>query len=126
MVESIQHWSGGVSGQSWCAYFVLFIFDICFGGKSVNPIKRSGAVQDIYNQAKANGWITIEPVIDDLFIYVNDVGHAHHIGIVTIDGGATGIAGNTSADGTSSNGDGVYEHQISMNMIHVKYIHYPR
>lgn len=126
MVESIQHWSGGLKGQSWCAYFVLFVLDICFGGKSSNPLIRSGAVQDIYNQAKINKWITSIPVVDDLFIYVNEVDHAHHIGIVTADGGTIGIAGNTSEDGTSSNGTGVFEHQLVINPLRVKYIHLPR
>lgn len=124
MVESIIHWSGGNPGDSWCAFFVLYILDICFGGKNLNPIKRSGAVQDIYNQAKENGWMTDNPVIDDLFIYVNDSGHAHHIGVVTVDGGTIGIAGNTSEDGTSSNGDRVAEHALTTNRSHIKFIHY--
>jgi hypothetical protein len=126
MVESIQHWSGGEKGQSWCAYFILFILDICFGGKTLNPIKRSGAVQVIYDQAKTNGWIVNDSQPGDLFIYVNDVDHAHHIGFVTVIGGSAGIAGNTSEDGKSSNGNGVYEHGISTNREHVKYIRYPK
>lgn len=124
MVESIQHWSGGHPGDSWCAFFVLFILDICFGGKDKNPLKRSGAVQVIYDQAKQENWLTTSPVNGDLFIYVNDVNHAHHVGIYT--GFNNGIAGNTSEDGTSSNGTGVFEHGLSTNPAHIKYIHYPR
>ena len=124
MVEAIQHWSGGQPGDSWCAYFVLVILDICFQGKDLNPIKRSGAVQDIYEQAKANGWMTDHPMKDDLFIYVDDNNHAHHIGIFTE--GGNGIAGNTSPDGLSSNGAGVFEHQLISNPAHIKFIHYPR
>lgn len=126
MVEAIQRWSGGIPGQSWCAYFVLFILDIAFGGKDRNPIERSGAVQVIYKQAQVNGWITKNPVRDDLFIYVDDKNHAHHIGIVTQDGGRMGVAGNTSADGTSSNGDRVADHELITNPKHIMFIHYPR
>lgn len=124
MVESIQHWSGGQPGDSWCAFFVLFILDICFGGKDKNPLKRSGAVQVIYDQAKQENWLTTTPINGDLFIYVNDADKAHHTGIYT--GFGNGIAGNTSEDGTSSNGVGVFEHKLITNPSHIKYIHYPR
>jgi len=124
MVESIQHWSGGQPGDSWCAFFVLFILDICFGGKDKNPLKRSGAVQVIYDQAKQENWLTTSPVNGDLFIYVNDADHAFHIGIYA--GFHNGIAGNTSEDGKSSNGVGVFEHGLTTNTAHIKYIHYPR
>jgi hypothetical protein len=120
-VEAIQHWSGGIAGASWCAYFATMILDICFEGNA--PIPRQGAVQGIYDLAKQKGWMVIDPQKDDIFIYVNDVDHAHHIGFITENG--NGIAGNTSSDGKSSNGDGVYEHQISVGP-HVKYIRYPK
>jgi hypothetical protein len=123
-VEAIQKWGGGIAGQSWCALFATMVLDICFEGNS--PIPRLGACQSVYDLAKKNGWLVTFPMKDDIFLYVNDQDHAHHVGFVTIDRGATGIAGNTSADGTSSNGDGVYEHAISTNPDHVKYIHYPR
>ncbi len=122
-VEAIQKWSGGVAGASWCAYFATMILDICFEGKA--PIPRLGAVQDVYDLARKNGWMTDNPVKDDIGIYVNDQDHAHHIFIVTEDGGSPGIAGNTSADGRSSNGTMVAEHAIAKGP-HVKYIHYPR
>ncbi len=120
-VEAIQHWSGGQPEQSWCAYFATMVLDICFQGTA--PIPRLGACQEVYNMAKAKGWLTATPAKDDLFLYVNDADHAHHIGFVTDPG--QGIAGNTSADGTSSNGDRVAEHGISAGP-HVKYVHYPR
>lgn len=122
-VEAIQHWSGGQPGDSYCCEFATMILDICFQGAS--PIPRLQAVQDVYNLAKANGWMTDTPVKDDIGIYINDQYHAHHIFIVTADGGSPGIAGNTSPDGTSSNGTGIFEHEISKGP-HVKYIHYPR
>lgn len=123
-VEAIQHWSAGNKGDSWCCEFATMILDICFQGNS--PIPRLQACQDVYNLANTKGWITTTPVKDDLFLYVNSDNHAHHIGIITQDGGAIGIAGNTSEDGTSSNGDRVAEHTISTNPTTVKYIHYPR
>jgi len=121
-VEAIQKWSGGAPGQSWCCHFVTMVLDICFQGSS--PIPRQGACQVVYDQAKNEGWLTDNPVWDDLYLYVNDEDHAHHIGIITEN--KNGIAGNTSEDGTSSNGDRVAEHSISSNPARVKYVHYPR
>jgi hypothetical protein len=121
-VEAIQKWCGGSKGESWCCYFATMVLDICYQGKA--PIPRLGACQNVYNLAKRNGWLTGKPVAGDLFLYVDSNDHAHHIGIVTVDGGAIGIAGNTSEDGTSSNGSGVFEHAISTNPLKVKYVHY--
>ncbi|MDB5210209.1 MAG: hypothetical protein JWQ30_1036 [Sediminibacterium sp.] len=123
-VEGIQRWCGGIAGQSWCCYFATMILDIFFQGSS--PIPRLGACQDVYAMAKKNGWLTDNPIKDDLYIYVDANDHAHHIGIVTEDGGSSGIAGNTSADGTSSNGDRVAEHVLITNRARIKFIHYPR
>lgn len=121
-VEAIQKWSGGSPGDSWCCEFATMVLDICFEGNS--PIPRLQSCQDVYDLAKKNKWLTTTPVEGDLFIYVNNVDHAHHIGIVTKTGGGIGIAGNTSEDGSSSDGTGVFEHSISTNPISVKYIHY--
>lgn len=122
-VEAIQKWCGGLKGESWCAYFATMVLDICFQGNS--PIPRQGSCDNILELGKKNGWITNTPVKDDLFLYVNG-DDAHHIGIITEDGGKIGIAGNTSEDGGSSNGTGVFEHAISTNPQKVRYIHYPR
>lgn len=112
-VEAIQQWCGGVGGDSWCAYYATMVLDLAFQGEA--PIPRLGACQDIYELAKAKGWVTDTPASGDLFLYVNDKGHAHHVGILcSVDGTTvTGIAGNTSKDGKSSNGDGVYERELS-------------
>lgn len=120
-VEAVQKWCGGQPGDSWCCDFATMVLDMCFQGNA--PIPRGGRVQDVYDLANKNGWMTSTPANNDIFIYVNDVDHAHHIGFVTFPG--VGIAGNTSADGKSSNGDRVAEHSISAGP-HVKYIHYPR
>ncbi len=121
-VEAIQKWSGGQAGESWCCYFVTMVLDICFQGAA--PIPRQGACQSVYDLAKQNNWLVENPMKDDIFLYVNDADHAHHIGFIT-DGYQTGIAGNTSEDGLSSNGNGVYEHSISTGA-HVKYVRVPR
>lgn len=123
-VEGIQHWAAGQFGDSWCCEFVTWILDICFQGNS--PIPRGGVVQTVYNQAKQTGWVTSTPTVGDLFLYVDDNDHAHHIGIVTsLEKNVStlmGIAGNTSPDGSSSNGTGVYEHDINAHI----FVHYPR
>lgn len=122
-VEAIQKWGGGLKGQSWCCWFATMVLDICFEGNA--PIKRLGAVQDVYDLARMNSWLVASPQKDDIFIYVNDADHAHHIGFVTDPAAKMGIAGNTSEDGTSSNGDRVAEHQISFGP-HTKFIRYPK
>lgn len=124
MVESIQHWSGGNRGDSWCAYTTLFVLDICFGGKSKNPLIRSGRVQDIYDQAQREGWVVTSPRKDDIYIFINSAGHAHHIGFITSTVPITGISGNTSPDGKSSNGNGWYEHELFSK--DTAYIRYPQ
>jgi hypothetical protein len=123
-VEGIQKWSGGQPGDSWCCEAATMVLDICFQGSA--PIPRLQACQDVYNLAKKNKWLVTDPKKDDIFLYVNDADHAHHIGFITADGGKIGIAGNTSSDGASSNGDGWYEHEISTNPSRVKYIRFPR
>lgn len=119
-VEAIQHWSLGQTGDSWCAEFATMILDLCFEGQS--PIPRLGACAAIQALAAEKGWTTDTPSPGDLFLYLNAEGSAHHVGIVTQIDPLTGIAGNTSADGTSVNGDGVYEHAIGATT----FVHYPR
>lgn len=120
MVEAIQHWSGGSYGDFWCAEFVWFVLSICYQGKP--PVPRFQAVQTLYDLAKKNNWIVDHPQANDLYLYVNDSDHAYHIGFITDTG--TGIAGNTSIDGKSANGDRVAEHSISAGP-HVKYVRLP-
>lgn len=119
-VEAIQHWSEGQFGDSWCCEFATMILDLSFAGQS--PIPREGGCAAVKELSDKSGWTTDTPTVGDLFLYVNDAGHAHHIGFVTQTDPLTGIAGNTSADGTSSNGDGVHEHQIHTTV----FVHYPR
>lgn len=111
-VEAIQHWSGGQTADSWCMEFVWFIFDVCYQGDC--PFDREQSCEDFRQLAISKGWIvTGTPRRGDLYLYVAD-NHAHHIGIVTeVTPKLKGIAGNTSEDGSSSNGDRVAEHSIN-------------
>lgn len=126
-VEAIQHWALGTFGDSWCDEMAVgVVLDICFQGQS--PFTRDTAtnasVQTTLDFARAKGWITTSPVPGDLVVSVNTEGHGHHIGMVTLVSPLTSIAGNTSEDGVSSNGDRVAEHTISAaNKV---FIHYPR
>jgi hypothetical protein len=122
-VEAFQRIGNGKPGDSWCCFIATAVLEICFQGKS--PIPRLGACQDVYNLAKKNGWLVATPQKDDIYLFVNSDDHAHHIGFIT-DNSNSGIAGNTSADGTSSNGDRVAEHTISTNPKTVKYVRFPR
>lgn len=119
-VEAIQHWSGGQSGDSWCMEFVWFVLDIASGGNP--PFPRMQACEALRQFAQSSGWLSDTPSVGDLFLYVNAAGVAHHVGIVTGTEPLTGIAGNTSEDGTSANGDGVHEHAISATV----FVAYPR
>ena len=110
-VEAIQHWSNGQFGDSWCAEWVTMVLDLAYQGTA--PIPRQGSTEAIRQLCEQQGYLTTTPHVGDLFFYVHDNGQAHHIGIVTDTDPLTGIAGNTSEDGTSSNGDRVAEHAIS-------------
>lgn len=112
-VEAIQKWGGGKPGDSWCAWFATMVLDLCYQGNA--PIARTGSCDEILNAASSRGWIIEDPLPGDLYLRVKDDGDAHHVGfIVSVlsDGQLTQISGNTSPDGKSSNGDGVYERDI--------------
>ncbi|HEY9462461.1 MAG TPA: hypothetical protein VIR54_05190 [Vicinamibacterales bacterium] len=110
-VEAIQKWSGGSAGDSWCCEFATMVYDICYQGKSEIP--RTGSCDVVLALAKDRGWTVADPRPGDLVLSVRSPDDAHHIGIVTQANPLTAIAGNTSADGASSNGDRVAEHAIS-------------
>lgn len=122
-VEAVQRWCGGVKGEPWCCDFATWMLDAWF--KAASPIERGGACQDVYAQAKAHGWLVTAPEPNDLFLYVTDADHAHHIGFVTQTSPLTGIAGNTSEDGQSTNGDGVHEHALTVAPQHIRFVAVP-
>lgn len=113
-IEGVQRWGGGSKGQSWCCYYATLVLDIEFKGAC--PIPRLGLCQDVLDLARRNGWVIDEPEVGCLVISINADGHAHHIGFCTVLEPFTVIAGNTSKDGKSSNGDGVYEHPVSREL----------
>lgn len=129
-IEAIQCWGGGQPGDSYCCESATMCLDIAYQGNSPVPIAQ--ACQTVYDQAKkgTNGVRLLNdqetPLANDIFLYVNDQDHAHHIGFVSQDGGATGIAGNTSPDGKSSNGDGFHEHALITDRTHIKFVRLPK
>lgn len=108
-VTFIQRFTGNEPGDSWCMSFGCLVLNIAYG---YDPFRKSGACQDIYDQARVKGLVVPQPEIGCLYFYVNEHNHAHHVGFITDPVKLVGIAGNTSPDGRSSNGDGVYEHWI--------------
>lgn len=128
-VNFIQRFSHGLVGQSWCAYFVSLVLDIAYRGHS--PLPKNGVCFYLLLEARRKGWVVGTPQVDDLFFYVGTPGNdqsAHHIGIVTQVPAfqLAGIAGNTSADGLSSNGDGVYEHALNVAPDKIVYVRLPK
>lgn len=133
-VEAIQRWCGGQKGQSWCCYMVMLWLDLFYGGKSpvhgpLGPGHRTGACDDVYQQAKKEGWLSDIPHVGDLYLFVRPgTEDAHHIGVVTDvrAGEFCGISGNTSEDGQSSNGNGVYERWMAIKPGKHVFVRYPR
>lgn len=120
-VEAIQHWSGGASGDSWCVELGWMVYDICYQGQC--PFDRAQNSESFRHLAVANGWVTKTPIPGDIVLSLTPEGIAHHFAILTVNAPLTTIAGNTSADGSSSNGDRVAEHQVSPD--HKMYVHIP-
>lgn len=107
-VEAFQRIGDGKPGDSWCADFVSGVLWICYQGPF--PIPRTSNCDVMWGIAQQYEVAT--PAPDDLFFRVKG-SDAHHVGIVTSAAPLRGIAGNTSEDGKSSNGTGVFEHGLS-------------
>jgi|SRR6476469_2891618 len=122
-VNKFQRDAGGQDGDSWCADFVSYVLDVAYMGKP--PLKRTGSTQTLLAEARAKGYVVDKPAVDCLFFYLNAADLPHHVGIVTgtSTSGTIGIAGNTSEDGQSVNGTGVFEHVIST--AHTVYVRLP-
>lgn len=135
-VEGIQRFCGGTKGQSWCCYMAMVWLDLAFSGKS--PVhgpggQRTGSCDEVYQQARKEGWLTETPHVGDLYLFVHPgTEDAHHIGLVTDVGvkdgvpSFQGISGNTSEDGLSSNGNGVYERWMPIKPGKHFFVRYPR
>lgn len=127
-VGIFQRFVGIDPGQSWCAAFVCFVAAIIFEGKGNLPFPCTGVCEEIHQYAVKHDMVTTTPQPGDLYLFVDDTGHAHHVGFYTGRdgvGNAIGIAGNTSADGLSSNGDRVAEHPLNVVPRHIVYIALP-
>lgn len=109
-VQMFQRFTGNPPGDAWCASFVSFVLDVAYLGKS--PLTKTASCHLMLAHALTMEWITHTPQVDDLFFYLTDDGVAHHVGVVSGVAPLIGIAGNTSADGQSVNGVGVFEHAI--------------
>ena len=109
-VSKFQRDVGGSVGESWCADFVSFVLDVAYMGAT--PIARTNATRAMLSQATVKGFVVTSPRPDDLYFFLRADGTPHHVGIVTDVDPLRGIAGNTSVDGASDNGIGVFEHAI--------------
>lgn len=125
-VEAIQRWGGGKPGDSWCAFFATMCLDILDQGKC--PLPRTGSCDVILQTARDNKWVVASPMEGDLYLYVRNGNDAYHVGIVTSKGESTfrGISGNTSADGTSANGDRVAERDLTFDFTKHVFVRVPR
>lgn len=123
-VGIFQRFVGIADGQSWCAAFVCFVLAIIVDGRDLLPFPATGVCEEIHQWAVThNKIVSLEQGLPgDLYLYVTPEGHAHHVGILTAPwhDGPDGIAGNTSRDGKSSNGDGVYEHTLTAGIVIVR------
>jgi hypothetical protein len=109
-VNFLQRYCRGQAGDSWCCDFVSVVLDVAYMGKA--PLALTGSTKAMLSQATVKGFVVTVPHVDDLYFFVRPDGTPHHVGIVTDTFPLTGIAGNTSEDGLSSDGTGVFEHQI--------------
>ncbi len=107
-------------GCSWCAGFVSYI--IHETDPTVVFHKSASALSLL---EKNPDLVTDDPQPGDIVVFLHNVTkHLGHVGVLTevvrINGEVAGIdviAGNTSADGTSRNGDRVAEHPCSLDKV---------
>lgn len=112
-VDFFLRFTGNVEGESWCASFVSRVNDIATKGKMT--VLKTASTQAMLNDARQRGLVVSTPHVDDLVFSIRSDGTPHHVAIVTVVSPLTAIAGNTSEDGVSSDGTGVFEHFISLS-----------
>ncbi len=111
-VEAVQHWSGGNFGDKWCVEILWLWFDIYYQGNA--PIPREQNAESLRRYCLARGWKVTIPLAGDICFSMDpENGTAHHVALVTEWLPLKTIAGNTSEDGLSSNGDRVAERRVS-------------
>lgn len=79
--------------------------------------------------AREKDWVTQFPMRGDLYLHVRDGSDAYHVGFVSDirdEGTFTGISGNTSADGLSSNGDRVAERDLKLDRSKHVFVRVPK
>lgn len=126
-VEFMQRFCDGVPGDSWCADFVSLVLDVAYYGRP--PLRPTGSTRAMLAEGTAKGYLLPEGAANeagDLYFFLRADGAPHHVGIVTTAGRPPiGIAGNTSEDGSSPNGTGVFEHALPAGA-RVAYLRLPR
>jgi hypothetical protein len=122
-VNGIQLWCGCKDGDSWCCCLMTLWLDLFFHCKS--PVPRSGSCEDTRQFMRTKGWRVATPQEGDVYFYINAAGLAHHTGVVTAASPLTGIAGNTTEDGVGVNGDGCYEHALTVPLSQMEFYRVP-
>lgn len=133
-VEAVRHWGLGdvASSDSWCDFMAVgFVLDIVFAGESPFPRQEdiNGSTDAAMKYGQSQGWEVplAEAKPGDLIFSVHppgdpEAGKAHHVAMLEVPETFQAIAGNTSADGLSSNGDRVAEHAVSRaNKVAIQY-----
>jgi hypothetical protein len=110
-VNGVQVWAGGKDGDSWCLELVWVILDLYTQGNV--PFPRGLTCEGLRQLAVTKGWVIEHSEIGCLVLSINSAGIAHHVGICTQISPLMTIAGNTSENGLSDNGDRCAEHTIS-------------
>lgn len=112
-VEAIQKWSGGRPGDPWCAQWVWMICDLYYGGKA--PLPRTGSCDEMLAICVTDGRMTDTPLPGDIYFRLADPTNAIHVGFVCSplrENRFVQLSGNTSEDGLSREGTGVFERDI--------------
>lgn len=124
-VEAFQRFTHGQQGDSWCADFASLVLDYAYHGKP--PLRPTGSTQQMLSEARQRGYLFVtQPQPNDLYFFVHPDGTPHHVGFITsVEGQLIGIAGNTSPDGSSSDGTGVFEHAIPRDPAQVVFVRLP-
>lgn len=128
-VQLFQQYTDTHIGDSWCASYVSYILGLACAGYSNAPLPRTASCDVLLEYAKSEGICSDLPHVGDVFLLLNSSTDAHHTGFVSVVKSPsliTTIAGNTSPDGKSSNGNGCYEHDLAVTTGTILFVRYPR
>jgi hypothetical protein len=121
-----RHGGDGVEGDSWCADFESVVEDIAYKGKA--PLPRTGSCQTKLEYAMktrlggrgAAGGRRVLLRQRRRDTRITSASSPHPIP------SSPASLGNTSADGASSNGDGVWEHELNVSRAHIVFVRLPQ